>query len=189
MKTYKYLVKCAVVLIFAGSSLPCAGDDIAGANYVRHKVYVTGGSAADDGMYRSETSYYDGLGRGIQTVLGSPLPGDGVMAGYTEYDGAGRAFREWLPTSLVSAPGDAPIGLGALQQSYGCLYGGDARPYSETRYDDSPLGRIRGSAGAGEAWHASGKEVRKRYLTTDPGGALSGRYVADAPPRRLVAGW
>ena len=169
MKTYKYLVKCAVVLIFAGSSLPCAGDDIAGANYVRHKVYVTGGSAAGDGMYRSETSYYDGLGRGIQTVLGSALPVDGVMAGYTEYDGAGRAFREWLPASLVSAPGDAPIGLGALQQSYGSLYGGDARPYSETRYDGSPLGRIRGSAGAGEAWHASEKEVRKRYLTTDPG--------------------
>lgn len=45
------------------------------------------------------------------------------------------------------------------------LYGNDGRPYSETSYDGSELGRVVKQAGVGNDWHAAGKAVTTDYVT------------------------
>ena len=162
MNAIKILKIWCAMLIFASIPQISRGD---GANYVRRRIYTSNQGT----VYRSETSYYDGLGRKVQTQSFGSVPGAGIVSEHTEYDAAGRPFREWLPSPMSSSPGDTIVPLSVLQQNNGSLYGGDSRPFSETVYDGSPLERVRSVEGPGQAWHSAGKEVRKRYLTTVPG--------------------
>lgn len=162
MKTERILKIWLPMLIFASIPQISRGD---GANYVRRMIYTSNQGT----VYRSETSYYDGLGRKVQTQSFGSVPGAGIVSEHTEYDAAGRPFREWLPSPMSLSPGNTIVPLSVLQQNNGSLYGGDSRPFSETVYDGSPLERVRSAEGPGQAWHSAGKAVRKRYLTTVPG--------------------
>ena len=113
-----------------------------------------------------EIQYFDHLGEPTERIQRSITPGGNNLITIQEYDGIGRELREWLP-----APGGDDFGAyvhpsvvkRAAQSTE--LYGNDGRPYSETSYDGSELGRVVRQAGAGNDWHTADKAVTTDYVT------------------------
>src|SRR5690606_40793816 len=106
-------------------------------------------------------TYYDGLGRTIQSV--------GVRAGGQSqdiitpivYDEFGRQVKSYLPyattTSSVSTFTSNSTIISGLNSYYyskypGQLNSGNVNAYSETRYDSNPLNRALESGTPGKDW-------------------------------------
>lgn len=141
--------------------------------------------------YTQSTTYYDGLGRPMQTVAmkGSPQGNDVVQP--VAYDAFGREPVKYLP--YVSTQSDGLYKNDALAapaseepdplQKYrtGKQYtfyqaansvAHDEYPYAETKFESSPLNRILKQGAPGEAWQPNGdplsmedKTLKKEYGT------------------------
>jgi hypothetical protein len=135
-------------------------------NYVRTyspRVAITSESRVLNGPVDSvqvSTTFFDGLGRTVQTVIRqeSPLKRDIIQP--IEYDAYGRQVKDYLPyTAEPTAAGDyrpdalleqyrfytqsAPYNSGLPKTDY---------PYSEKVLEASPLNRVLRQAAAGESW-------------------------------------
>ena len=144
-----------------------------GDSYVWTKTYRTVSN------YNSTQAYHDGLGRPFQTVMkgASPLPnGTTDLVKWTQYDRSGREWRSWLPVS-VSA-GTSHVSATSFQSASGITYGTGEEAWSETKYDGTPLNRVRKVIGHGKAWHDAGKGVTTESLTNAVSGPLACRKLA-----------
>lgn len=101
--------------------------------------------------------YFDGLGRPIQTVVtqGSPQKFDLVQP--VEYDAFGREVKKYLPYVSTQTNGwYKTSALSGLQSSYYATpptnVAGDATPYANTIFDDSPLNRVLKQGAPGTVW-------------------------------------
>lgn len=131
--------------------------------------------------YSQSTTYFDGLGRPMQTVttMGSPNQKDIVQP--ILYDDFGREFRKYLPftpddnsgrykdnAALINSLGDY-IGIAASfydNPSSKVADDDDDLPFVETRFDGSPLNRVFEQGAAGLIWHPDGdKTIKMEYLT------------------------
>lgn len=128
---------------------------------------------------KSQTiSYFDGLGRPLQSVVtqGSATQKD-IVAG-SEYDAFGREVKKYLPYADVNNtanPGSIKTGWTAAQASFynGTLQGvdADAAPYSLSVPEASPLNRILAQGAPGTVWQpntanpydASKKVIQLKY--------------------------
>ena len=144
------------------------------------------------------TEYYDGLGRpylnvseALSRTLAAPdttpvlLSLDGPQNSvftYTapnrmtlqEYDAWGRPSREYRS---VTSPLDNYLSPDAFRTLAVSLHG-DNRPYAETAYEASSLGRVTGVTGTGDAWTGHGTSTA--YLTNTATGTLSCKlYTTD----------
>ena len=95
-------------------------------------------------------AYFDGLGRPIQTVQRGITPSQHDLVTLTEYDGAGREWKQWLPKS--NAGNGAFVETNTFKGISQTEYGSDTRPYSEAIIEASPLNRVLGNKGPGQAW-------------------------------------
>ncbi len=127
------------------------------------------------------TSYFDGLGRPIQTVTkqGSPLQFDMVLP--VAYDALGREKRKYLPfvngadgqfkSNVIDANGNYTGVAQTFYSASGDKIADDAKPYSEVVYENSPLNRVQKSGAPGAAWQpidsnplsTNDNTVKKRY--------------------------
>lgn len=112
---------------------------------------------------RRVVSYYDGLGRPVQTLHRAGAGNGDDLVDRTEYDSLGRAYRSWN-TVAVGTNGGREVGP-AMIATYAQQYYSDNNAYTLTEYDGSPLDRIRKVTGPGAAWHTNGKGVTSGYLT------------------------
>lgn len=113
-------------------------------NYILTRTYTK-----DDGATSlDQIQYLDGLGRPVQTVQKAITPNSADLANYTEYDGVGRAFRQWLP---ILNSGGSFVDLSSFSATR-ALYEYDTYPYTETHYEASPLNRVDWQQGPGSAW-------------------------------------
>ena len=110
---------------------------------------------------RRVVSYYDGLGRPVQTLRRHAATNADDLVDLTEYDSLGRVSRTWSPVAIWAAGGQLST---ELLTSAAQSYYDDECPFSETLYDGSPLDRVRKVTGPGEAWHTAGKGVKSNYL-------------------------
>lgn len=94
--------------------------------------------------------YFDGLGRSIQTVQRGITPTKQDLATFTEYDGAGREWKQWLPKSHNGS--GAFVDATTFKDVSQAEYGTDSRPYNEAIIEPSPLNRVLGNKGPGAAW-------------------------------------
>lgn len=119
--------------------------------------------------------YFDGLGRPIQSVVtqGSPDKKDIVQP--VVYDAFGRETRKYLPYVATTDDGlykENPIGTttytGSAHHTFynetNTLIARDAKPYSETIFEPSPLNRPDKDFGPGADWHNNNKHIKHGYL-------------------------
>ncbi len=149
-------------------------------NYVRSFTSRVSGLTTDAQLSLSSatadvqlsTTYIDGLGRPVQTVVKqeSPLGRDIVQP--VAYDAFGRQPQQFLPYthSEITNPGE--FRRNALEeqhtfyQSPGTDRAGTGYPYSGTVFESSPLNRPLSVTAPGETWRqGQGRGIKTNYLT------------------------
>ena len=125
-------------------------------------VDLTNSSMSAEGasQARVTVSYYDGLGRPVQTAqVGFTTSGADLLSTVC-YDEAGREYRHGLPVPFPGNKGGyVNSGVyGPASQSY---YE-DTNLYRETLYEDSPLSRVVGLRNPGMAWNSRPKTAAYR---------------------------
>lgn len=128
-------------------------------NYIYEEVLQvaatesTYNSVADNQKIRS-VSFYDGLGRKVQSrAIGhSPLGKDIVT--HFEYDNLGRMAKEYLPYVSTQNNGYYETGGEAktLAHYNTAKYDHTTNPYAEKRFEKSPLNRVLETGAPGASW-------------------------------------
>ncbi|WP_282787598.1 DUF6443 domain-containing protein [Flavobacterium croceum] len=111
-----------------------------------------------------QITYYDGLGRPIQTIAGRQSNTGKDIVTPIEYDAFGRQAKEYLPYTTTSATLAYNAYATTDVQNY-TLYTGQT-PYSEKLFEASPLNRVLKQAAPGTVWNlGSGHEIKLDYQT------------------------
>ncbi len=139
--------------------------NLSNENYVLTRVYKTPKKHTDTYNFATDViesvTYYGGLGRPVQDIAIAQSPYRNDIVQHYEYDQFGRTEKTYLPLpanqntgSLISNP------IPQINTYYQNTYG-DANPYAEQRFDDSPLSRVLESAAPGNAWEISSGHTNK----------------------------
>jgi RHS repeat-associated protein len=163
-------------------------------NFVREETILTSGITNENqiaGLSITEKGvaykYYDGMARQIEAVkkMNSPSLQDVVEADY--YDVYGRKTRTYLPyTSSLNTGGFR----GAYDSEARTFYSGtalvanegsqsSARPFFETIYEASSLGRTTDKYGPGADWLANARRNREKTRMDASGTIRKWTYVDD----------
>jgi RHS repeat-associated protein len=156
-----------VVPVYAGDGL--SQDSV---NYVRVYTYQKKGLSTDAPSLsimeaQQQTSYFDGLGRELQTVIkqGSPDLNDIVSPVY--YDAYGRKTRAYLPYETSAKSGEVVAQPFSEQHKFyqeAAKVAQDNFPFSETVFEPSPLNRVLEQGAPGAAWQpGTGHTVKQAY--------------------------
>ena len=196
---YARTVRTAVLHISSGSvsatvSLtqgpnPLLTDLSPGANYIQRTVFTEASGAE----YFRDVTYFDGLGREKQSVGVAGSPSGKSIVRETVYDNMGRADAQ---VYLPFVRGDAgaahiaePLSLSTQSVFYGNLYE-DAHPFEVKEFGGSPVGRVKSTRKAGDAWAAGTGHVTSISYTglNASDMVLKFRYVPGAgnTPSRVV---
>jgi len=145
-------------------------------NFIKSTTYkkatqTTSGVLESDKI--EQVTYYDGLGRPIQTN-GYKAGGSGQdIISHIEYDAIGRQVKTHLPyattgtNTLNYRTGASAATTAYYQANYGTdLDGGVPNPFSEIEHETSPLNRVLQQAAPGKDWSlTSGHTVKFNYQT------------------------
>jgi RHS repeat-associated protein len=116
------------------------------------------GTALDSDVDKTTTqiSYMDGLGKSLQAQIwkGGPDKTKDIISSTTVYNAYAVAYKGILPTPSDGATGAYKSNAESLASSF---YG-DANPFMETVFEQSPLNRPIKQFGAGQAWRIAGNE-------------------------------
>ena len=115
------------------------------------------------------TSYFDGLGRPIQTVLMQISPQGNDLVQPRVYDPFGREAIHLLPFVAGSSDGNyKPNALSEVDSFGNIQYPGEQFYYGETKFEPSPLNRVLTEFAAGSSWEGSGHGQSKAYDYNTP---------------------
>jgi len=117
-------------------------------------------------------TYFDGLGRPVQTIaIGQGGDGSDIITAI-EYDGFGRQEKEYLPFSLPNANNQYPrietqTAINNTLSFYSNeKYNNTANPFSQKKFENSPLNRVLKQAAPGNDWAMDqGHEIKIDYQT------------------------
>ncbi len=150
-------------LVATGTSL-LAQDNT--RNYVLTRTHKATGQSPDaqysvDQVHMALT-YFDGLGRPQQAIGIQASRDKKDLVSPTEYDALGRVSKTWLPaptgTQNAAFQGDAPGVVRGYYLDGNRFEEPSDRPYTETRYESSPLNRVSETVAP-----AAGASVRRTY--------------------------
>ncbi|WP_281925820.1 DUF6443 domain-containing protein, partial [Flavobacterium collinsii] len=130
-------------------------------------------------------TYFDGLGRPIQTIaIGQGGAGQEIITPM-EYDGFGRQAKEYLPYPAVNGSSSYPridsnTAIGIAKGIYGAAkYDNTPNPFSEKAFEPSPLNRVLKQAAPGASWEmGKGNEIKIDYQTNTTADAVK-QYKAN----------
>ena len=124
------------------------------------------------GGNRIKIIYYDDMGREEQTVIVGGSPTGGSIVSAKDYDEYGREKRLWLQGAVSGNSIGNYTNRTTLENNISSSNDNDAKPYSLTQYELSPLNRPTVQYGPGAAWQAnSTHSVRTEYLLNISGNA------------------
>ncbi|WLD24301.1 DUF6443 domain-containing protein [Flavobacterium dauae] len=155
MKTrnlFTVLLLCAGVLGFAQSP---------SQNYTVETIYKEGrnpsGSYTPNAGDFVTVTYYDGLGRPIQQLQKNASPVDNKnIVTHIEYDKNIGQTRQYLPFTTTGGNADYVSGAKQATLDYYTTYNEyTENPYSETRYEAAPNGRVTEEGAPGYDWSIS----------------------------------
>lgn len=114
-------------------------------------------------------TYYDGLGRPVESIMEAVTPSGQDLVQYAAYDELGRQQKSFLPYVANYDSQFKPLTQVAADQANfyqtSAEVENDSRPFTEVEYDNSPLNRVKSQKGVGADWHAADKKVTVSYLT------------------------
>jgi RHS repeat-associated protein len=124
-------------------------------------------------------TYFDGLGRPIQTIaIGQGGDGQDIVTPM-RYDGLGRQEKEYLPYTVANGGNTYPLidPVTAINAAVGFYsspkYENTANPFSQKQYENSPLNRVLKQAAPGASWAmGSGHEIKLNYQTNTSADAV-----------------
>ncbi|MET1260679.1 DUF6443 domain-containing protein [Flagellimonas sp. DF-77] len=158
---------------------PYTGVVLSNENYVFTRVFQTqmdsfNENAARENDVIESITYFDGLGRPVQTI-GVKASGNGNdLLTHLGYDAYGRQQKEWLPIEMTSGGHAAYRGdqENATASFYGAFsmftndFTATANAYAEKEFEASPLNRVLKQAAPGTEWAlGSGHEIEFGYAT------------------------
>ncbi|MBE8725376.1 DUF6443 domain-containing protein [Flavobacterium hungaricum] len=143
-------------------------------NYIINRIFkspmteVSGVKSSSD--VQENITYYDGLGRPVQTIAIRQGGDDSNIITPIEYDGFGRQEKEYLPFTAANNNYnkiDSQAALNAVQSYYQTdSYENTIYPYSQKKFETSPLNRVLKQAAPGNDWAMdSGHEIKIEYQT------------------------
>ncbi|BFM45284.1 DUF6443 domain-containing protein [Flavobacterium sp. CFS9] len=172
MKKYIPLL-ILVFLIGFGAKAQTFSDD----NYIytvtpKKPVQTAGLNALTKDEKNQSITYFDGLGRPVQTIAIGQGEGGKDIITPVEYDVFGRQVKEYLPYASQNGGDnytriDPAVAINALTGFYGTqTYDNTANPFSQKKLEASPLNRVLRQAAPGDAWAMdSGHEIKMDYQT------------------------
>ena len=124
------------------------------------------------------TSYVDGFGRTVQTVVrGGGGTADQDLVQFTSYDALGRADTAFLPYSTTVATGayrpDSRQQQAAFYQAANDPIVDSNYPFSQVRYENSPLSRVLEQGGPGADWQLGGHTATQDYRANTEADAVA----------------
>jgi hypothetical protein len=111
------------------------------------------------------TTYFDGLGRSIQTVAmqASPLQHD--MVSLQVYDAFDREATHYLPYTSSLTDGNYKVNPTAEQTTFNTAqFPGEQYYYGQTSYEPSPLNRVSETYAPGMSWVGTSRGIGEQYL-------------------------
>ncbi|AOW20774.1 hypothetical protein LPB138_08830 [Urechidicola croceus] len=137
-------------------------------NFIKNTRYrkefneTTKVNAVDNDKIESVT-YYDGLGRPIQTVNLRAGGQKQDIVTHIEYDALGRQLKEYLPYAETTNNGIFRTNALTSTESFynTSKYENTLNPFSEKLFDNSPLNRVIKQAAPGEDWALSSDHTIK----------------------------
>lgn len=146
-------------------------------NYVNSKSVRVSGittqaqlDALTTNQKAESVSYFDGLGRPIQSVQVTGSPGEFDVVTPVVYDAFGRQVINYLPYISTEANGDFKDNALTTQNAfYDTHYGGTSGDYafSETRLENSPLSRVLEQGSPGADWQIGQNTGSITYATNN----------------------
>jgi hypothetical protein len=131
--------------------------DLAMANQLRDRTDVT-----------QITTYYDGLGRPVQTVAWQASPMGKDIVNIHAYDPYGREITTYLPYVDTANDGERKINCLTDQYHFNSSQFPDEQfYYGQTQYEASPLNRPLNVYAAGVTWVGSGRGSGSEYLVNN----------------------
>ena len=137
--------------------------------------------------YKQATTYFDDLGREIQTVAKQVTPDNNDLISVVNYDILGRQVQQCLPYSDSSNSGNLRTEAGTkLPAFYNTLYNNlEGFYYNNSVYDASPLNRVMKITAPGNSWTGNNIGVRKDYTFNTSLDSVKiwsiGNYQGDTP--------
>lgn len=139
------------------------------------------------------TSYFDGLGRPIQTVSvkGSPGSNPKDIVNPVVYDAVGREAVKYLPfvaeengwfkENVIDANGTYINSAAGFYSNEANTIADDAKPFAKTVFEPSPLNRVIEQGAPGAVWQpGTNHTIKKEYLTNGANEVLSLSFTSDA---------
>jgi RHS repeat-associated protein len=158
-------------------------------NYIRTRTLSKPGvtdTVTADGLtspfdVQQGITYFDGLGRPVQTVAkqASPLQNDMVTVQF--YDALGRSATNYLPYTSTSNTGlykSDPIGDQSAFNS--SQFPSDQYFYGQAAYEPSPLNRTSVGYAPGNSWVGSNRGVAQQYSVNAVGDSVQNWTIASA---------
>lgn len=152
-KSYFYTASL-LLFVFSNSVFSQSADK----NYVKttkllEPVSITTLNSSSSSIQKKETiSYMDGLGRTTQTIGVKQSPSGKDVVLHNEYDQYGRTIKQFLPLPTTQTSGNYFNNASANLSTYYQANFSDSRPFSESRYDESPMNRLNEQSSAGDTW-------------------------------------
>jgi len=166
--------------------IPLGSAPSADRNYIRKRTYLSGtvSSTPLTSEIMEDISYFDGLGRPIQTVGTKASPTYGDIVSQQSYDAFGREDRSYLPYSTAAANnGSYKTNAVTAQAAFynggsgGVVTipaaGGVTPSFARPVYEASPLNRVLEQGFPGAAWQpgtrsaTAGRTVATEYTANN----------------------
>ncbi|HEX6429368.1 MAG TPA: DUF6443 domain-containing protein, partial [Niastella sp.] len=151
--------------------------DAENMNYIRTRTFMHGGitdeqtAAAIDPVAEvtQVTSYYDGLGREIQSVSKQVGKDNKDIVQPIDYDLYGRQTVSYLPYVSPSGNGNFkqnPLGEG--NDFYKVIHPEESWYFQQRSLEPSPLNRLQKTMAAGDNWVGANRGIENNYLFNTP---------------------
>ncbi|WP_394776830.1 DUF6443 domain-containing protein [Flavobacterium sp.] len=175
----KYIV---LLVLFAGSAVTAqtfSDDNFIYTSVPKKAVQSANFNTLTKDEMSQNVTYFDGLGRPIQSIAINQ-GGDGQdIITPMDYDGFGRQQKEYLPYTLANGGTtysriDPTEAINAATGFYNKpKYDNTANAFSQKQFEASPLNRVLKQAAPGNPWAmGSGHEIKFDYQTNTSGDAV-----------------
>jgi RHS repeat-associated protein len=146
----------------------------AGESFVQTRTYLEAVTSTNSSAKQiQEVQYFDGLGRPKQVISVKASPAGNDVVAKIEYDSFGNQVINYLPVPQNGTQ-NGNIYPTPLSNATAPFIYGNEKIYGETKFESSPLNRIKQQIQVGAAW--AGKPVTYQYKTNADGEVK--RYTA-----------